>query len=94
MIRNITCSAIIEGKQTTEKKMSYKLNKSLIIEKIELNKYSDPNLRNYDPYILTILGIEKPISNNDNKSDPFTDDVIISNNKKFMDYGLQDEEDD
>ena len=92
MIRNITCSAIIEGKQTTEKKMSYKLNKSLIIEKIELNKYSDPNLRNYDPYILTILGIEKPISNNDNKSDPFTDDVIISNNKKFMDYGLQEDD--
>lgn len=101
MLRNVMTSEIVistKGTTRDNQKISYKLNKDFVKFHIDLNKFSNPYLRNFDADILTSLGIEKPqipSHKNFNPSEPFIDDdEIISNNMKYMDYGLQEDGDD
>lgn len=99
MVRHVMTSEVIISKKGTTRdnlKISYKLNKDFVKFHIDLNMFSNPYLRNFDEDILTSLGIEKPqIPNNKNliKNESFIDDDILSNNIKFMDYGLKEEDD-
>ena len=98
MIRNVMTSEIVistKGTTRDNKKISYELNKDFVKFHIDLNMFSNPYLRNFDADILTSLGIAIPQIPNDkniNTSESFIDDEIISNNMKYMDYGLQDED--
>jgi hypothetical protein len=65
LLKHITTNDIIKTTQNstlTNKKRgyTYKLNKELLLYHIELNKYSNEDLINYDVNLLKMLDIEKP----------------------------------
>jgi hypothetical protein len=65
LLKHIMTSDIIITKQNTKmvnksRGYIYKLNKDAIIHHIELDKYTNRNLINYDETILKGLNIEKP----------------------------------
>ena len=69
LLKHITTNDIIKTTQNstlTNKKRgyTYKLNKELLLYHIELNKYSNEDLINYDIEIINLLDIEKPQINN------------------------------
>jgi hypothetical protein len=55
MVRNLTTSEIIMGKQGSDKKMYYKLNTDYLKFHVDLNMFSNPGLINFDADILKTL---------------------------------------
>jgi hypothetical protein len=65
LLKHITTNDIITAERdkilTNNKRGNkYKLNKELIKHHIELNKYTNEHLNNYDVNLLKMLDIEKP----------------------------------
>ena len=114
LLKHITTNDTVittQNSTLTNKKRgyTYKLNKELLKYHIELDKYSNEDLINYDGDFLKMLGIEKPKPthefNNDSleaneKEDPFIDSddedeeqPYINKNKYYLDYGLDEDND-
>ena len=81
MLKNITCPDFIlttRGTKTNDRTIKYKLNTDLVKKYIELNKYSNTFLSNFDDAVLTKLNIVKPIKpeRDDKDDDPFLEDHL------------------
>ena len=89
---------LIKTKGTLRKnnKITYILNIEFLTFFIELSRYKNPNLSNFDIDILKLLGIEKPINCLFNKNlqdgDPFIDDKVDVPNH-HLDDGIDDSDD-
>ena len=99
MLRHLMSNDIlIKTKGTLRKnnKITYKLNVDFLTFFIELSRYKNPNLSNFDIDILKLLGIEKPINCLFNKKlqdgDQFIDDEADVSNH-HLDDGIDSDDD-